>query len=124
VAAKEKLLAGRALYGLASAYALAAGCAEKDTKLPQADREKQAARNAGLAVEMLGRARSGGYFQTRTLVKRLKQDSDFAPLHGREDFKKLLDELEVVTRCRRQLVEMLGGLGDAIPVVRLADVAA
>jgi hypothetical protein len=64
---------------LATVYALAAA--------------KEAA-NAPHAMRMLERARSADYFEKRAIVDRLKQDRDFTALRGRDDFKKLIAELD------------------------------
>jgi serine/threonine-protein kinase len=93
-AARDKTLVGRALYWLASAYAVSAEAARKDTKLPEAERKKLADLRAGRAVAALERARTAGYFESAAQVERLRQDPDFAALRPCPDYRKLLAAVE------------------------------
>jgi serine/threonine-protein kinase len=78
-AAKSTTLVGRGLYALSSVYALATA--------------KDAGQSAK-AVRMLERARDAGYFQSKDMIVRLKQDSDFAALRDLEQFKQFLASLD------------------------------
>ncbi len=78
----EKKLSGTALYDLACTYALRAGSAAADPA------------PAVYAVELLVRARAVGYFKDAIFVEQLKKDADLDPLRKRDDFQKLLAEVE------------------------------
>src|SRR5205085_6430734 len=73
-------------YRFAYAYSIAAGLVTEDN--PQ---EKEA--SARRSVEYLRQAMERG-FQGAADADRLKQDPEFNLLRDREDFKKLMDELE------------------------------
>jgi hypothetical protein len=45
-------------------------------------------------VELLAMARNGGYFKNRANVKSMKKDHRLDSLRRRDDFKKLLADLE------------------------------
>jgi hypothetical protein len=61
-----------------------------ETVKDAARREQYAAR----AVAMLERASAQRYFMDESNVMSLKTDPDFDPLRGREDFRRLITELE------------------------------
>jgi hypothetical protein len=64
--------------------------AEKDAKLPE-PRRKEVARSYGdRAMEVLRQALAKGYQDGA----QLKKDTDLDPLRGRDDFQKLLAELD------------------------------
>jgi tetratricopeptide (TPR) repeat protein len=84
-ALKAKELDGITYYDAAGVYALAAG----GTTDPAAA-EKYAAE----AVVLLGRAAGVGYLSDPAQRKTLRAADEYAPLHAREDFKKLLAGLE------------------------------
>jgi hypothetical protein len=48
----------------------------------------------------LGHARAAGYFGSQDNIDWLKKDPDLAPLRGREDFQKLLAELEAKPKAK------------------------
>jgi serine/threonine protein kinase/Tfp pilus assembly protein PilF len=77
-------------YNAACALALCVPCAEKDAKLAAAERQKQARAYADRALELLRQAIAKGYRD----VAHLKKDPDLDPLRPREEFQKLLAELE------------------------------
>jgi hypothetical protein len=70
-----------------------AGCtplAAKDAKLPEARRQELAKEYADRAVAALRQAVADGYRD----AAQLRKDPDLDPLRGRDDFRKLLAELE------------------------------
>ena len=77
------------VYDLACLLALASASVKNDAEL--ADRYGER------AVELLRRAFAKGY----TDVKHMKQDSDLDSLRTRDDYKKLLKELEEKAKDRR-----------------------
>src|SRR5262249_29170594 len=64
--------------------------AEKDTKLPESKRKELVKAYADQAVDLLGQAVKAGWKD----AAHMKKDTDLEPLRGREDFKKLIAELE------------------------------
>src|SRR5262249_47420668 len=93
-AAAEPLLAPKAparfVYGVACVFALCAAAAARDDKLEPAEGERAAEADAARAGAPLGQAVQAGYRD----VNQLKKDPDLDPLRRREDFQKLLAELE------------------------------
>jgi serine/threonine-protein kinase len=77
---------GADLYKLARVYALSVSAARDDEKLQE--------RYATRAVEFLGRAHGTGYFGDAKFVANLKKDADLDPLRQRDDFRKLLTQVE------------------------------
>jgi tetratricopeptide (TPR) repeat protein len=88
----------RVLFGLACAYAAAAGAAGHDGKLSTAERDRLAAEYAARAVELLSKADKAGLFQDPGTIEDLKQESALDPLRSRDDFRKLLASIEEKTR--------------------------
>jgi serine/threonine-protein kinase len=82
------------LMDAASAHAVAAGAALKDAKLTAAERDRLAEQYAAAAVALLARAAAKGYFSSAAARADLHSDRDLAPLRMRDDFKKLLTDLE------------------------------
>jgi tetratricopeptide (TPR) repeat protein len=82
--AENKGLPGAAFYDLAKVYALAAGTVSGESTLRLA--EEYAAR----AVALLRQAVAKGYKN----IEQMKKDEDLKTLRHREDFQKLLQELE------------------------------
>jgi hypothetical protein len=77
-------------YVAACGHGVCAGLAEKDERLA-AERRKEAARAyADRGLALLREAVKRGFKDAR----RLKEDPDLAPLRPREEFKKLLAEVE------------------------------
>ena len=64
--------------------------ADKDARLVDAERKKLARNYAEQALALLRQAVAGGYKD----VARMKQDPDLEPLRAREEFRKLLVDLE------------------------------
>jgi tetratricopeptide (TPR) repeat protein len=91
---REKNLPEATLYDLARVYALASAAARRDSRLPRSERDKLAEQFAAGAVVFLGRARSAGYFQTGQHLDDLKTQADLQSLRSRDDFHRLLADLE------------------------------
>jgi eukaryotic-like serine/threonine-protein kinase len=78
------------VYDLACAFGQAATAADRDNKLSPAEQARMKARYADRAMEFLQRAVAEGY----RYPQMLKTDPDIEPLRTREDFQKLLADLE------------------------------
>jgi tetratricopeptide (TPR) repeat protein len=78
------------LYNVCCTFCLASAAADKDGKLSPTDRNRLKTRYADRAMDYLGQAVIKGFRNP----SRIKGDSDLAPLRTREDFQKLLAELE------------------------------
>jgi hypothetical protein len=85
-------VAGDTLYNLACVCALASA-AVKDAKNLGADAPRLAEEYAVRALELLRQAVAKGYKD----FDHLKKDDDLKPLREREDFKKLVIDLEKAT---------------------------
>jgi hypothetical protein len=85
-------LNGVGLYNLACAYSISALAQEKTsaTKRHPADRHKSAEDYAALAMDALRAAVAKGFRKTQLL----RTDDDLNALRSRDDFKKLLAQLE------------------------------
>jgi serine/threonine-protein kinase len=81
-------------YKAAGFFARCVPLAEKDDKLPEARRKELAQSYADQALAMLRTAVARGYKD----LANLKKDSDLDPLRGRDDFRKLLAEVEAATK--------------------------
>ncbi len=77
---------GHNLYFAACAHGVAASAAKEDATKQQ--------QYVARAMALLAEARMAGHFKDRKNVERLKQEPDMAALRERDDFKKLLAELE------------------------------
>jgi hypothetical protein len=78
------------LYIAAGMRAVTAAVIKEDRKTPAAGAIRLASEQADAAIALLTKAVAAGYMD----VDRLKKDKDLDPLRMREDFKKLLVELE------------------------------
>jgi tetratricopeptide (TPR) repeat protein len=78
------------LYDLACAFSQASAAAERDNKPPPEERARLKARYANRAMEFLQRAVTEGY----RYPEMLRTDPDVESLRPREDFQKLLANLE------------------------------
>jgi serine/threonine-protein kinase len=76
---------GTTLYNLACVYALSSAAAEPD---------KAALQYAARAVALLAKAHAVGFFDDPANVAHVKKDSDLDPLRSRDDFQKLVRELD------------------------------
>jgi hypothetical protein len=70
---------------------LPSAAASAAARLAEGERGKAARPYGDRAVALLGRARQGGHFKDAELVR---QEGDFDSLRGREDYEKLVAELE------------------------------
>jgi hypothetical protein len=87
-------LPGEALYNLACVYSQASAAAQRDAKLPPADRDRRAEQYAARAVELLGLAHKDSFFKPADTVQHLKKDPDLDPLRQRADYGKLMATIE------------------------------
>ena len=78
------------VYNLACVYSRFSEAAGKDAKLSATDRAKLKEQYAGLAMDSLRRALAKGF----KAVLSIKTEVDFDSLRDRDDFKKLLQELD------------------------------
>jgi serine/threonine protein kinase/tetratricopeptide (TPR) repeat protein len=78
------------LYNIACVFCRASTAAGNDGKLAPAERNRLKAQYSDRAIEFLRRSVAGG-FQDATAMK---ADPDLAPLRSREDFRKLVQEVE------------------------------
>jgi serine/threonine-protein kinase len=81
-------------YNLACLWSLCSAAVRQDEKLPEAERTRLAEEYAVRALEQLKRSREAGHIKGAVLVAQLKNDPDLSALRQRDDFKKLLAELE------------------------------
>jgi serine/threonine-protein kinase len=87
-----KNVPGDLLYNAACVCALASASVKDNPTL----KDQYAAR----AIELLTKAREGGYFKDPKNVAHMKKDSDLDSLRSRSDYKKLVAELEAVQKGR------------------------
>jgi tetratricopeptide (TPR) repeat protein len=80
------------LWELARVYVLSIGAARSDARLSTSERDALIERYAAEAVALLKKAQGQGFFKIATRARWLKTDLDWQPLHGREDFRKLLTQ--------------------------------
>jgi tetratricopeptide (TPR) repeat protein len=64
-----------------------------DSQLPSAEREALVERYGSRAVAFLGKLHERGYFKDPSRAAALRTEEDFRLLHGRDDFKKLLEQV-------------------------------
>src|SRR5262249_46726993 len=81
-------------YDLARAGALASGAVRQDDNVAPGEREKLAELYATRAVDWLTRAARAGLFRAPAYVQRLRTNKDLDALRSRDDFRKLLAEVE------------------------------
>jgi tetratricopeptide (TPR) repeat protein len=82
------------LCNLAGVCALSAEAVRRDTGLPSAQRDTLAERYGARAVALLAKAKAAGFFKNPANRQELKNDPDLQALRTRDDFKKLLAEVE------------------------------
>jgi hypothetical protein len=85
-----KLTDGGSMYNAACIRAVCASAILEDPKTPATDAARLAKEQADLAMVWLHKAVAAGY----TNVEHMKQDKDLGVLREREDFKKLISELQ------------------------------
>jgi tetratricopeptide (TPR) repeat protein len=81
-------------YDLACVFSQSSAAAERDVQLSPAERSRLKARYADRAMEFLQRAVAEGWQNPQAL----KKDHDMKPLRAREDFRKLLADLEAKSK--------------------------
>jgi serine/threonine protein kinase/tetratricopeptide (TPR) repeat protein len=103
--ARSRMLAGKAAEAVADAAALTKDAATPSARCCEAacifslasaaaNDAGQRKAYAGQALALLRRAQAGGFFKDPAKVAHLKKDTDLDPLRPREDFQKLIAELE------------------------------
>jgi hypothetical protein len=85
---------GQNLYTFAYVLSVCSAAAAKDERLAPAERERLVEKYGSRAVELLRKAQAAGYFKDPDRLNRMKGNPDFAAIHRRVDFTKLLAELE------------------------------
>jgi tetratricopeptide (TPR) repeat protein len=95
--AKAKQTTARFLYDVGRTYALCVAAVQKDTQTAAADREQLAEDYARRAAALLRRAVQAGFND----LKNLKTDPDLEPLHGRADFRQLVQKLEAKVQAAK-----------------------
>jgi serine/threonine protein kinase len=79
-------------------YAICSAAAAHDARLPAAEREKLAAQYGRRAVELLRQAQAAGYFRDAGRLAGTKKNKAFAAIRDRDDFKRLMAELEAMQK--------------------------
>jgi tetratricopeptide (TPR) repeat protein len=92
--AADKTLKGKELYLLARVYSMCVQAVQRSTQSKLSEQENRAEQFAQRAMALLTRANAVGWFKVPLNVEHFKNDKDFDPLRSRDDFKKLLRELE------------------------------
>jgi tetratricopeptide (TPR) repeat protein len=82
------------LYNVCCIFSLASDAAARDSKLSPSDQARLKAQYADRAIEFLRQAVAAG----ERNVAMIKTDKDLTCLHPREDFQKLIQELELKTK--------------------------
>ena len=90
LAAKDKEAHPVTIYNAGCVHALASTHARQDTKLVPAEREQRAEEYARRAVELVRRAVAKGFND----LAHIKKDRDLDSLRSREDFQKLVGDVE------------------------------
>jgi tetratricopeptide (TPR) repeat protein len=85
-------------YNAVCIFASCVPLAEKDTQLPEAERPKQARAYADRALALLHQAVVKGFQD----VAHMKKNTELDPLRSREDFKKLLADLEAAAKIAQE----------------------
>jgi hypothetical protein len=92
--AADQRATGEGAWGLAIAYARSLRAARSDSRLPSAERDALAKRYALRAVALLRKLQTEGYFKDAGRAKGLRTDEDLKALADRDDFQRLLAEVE------------------------------
>jgi tetratricopeptide (TPR) repeat protein len=82
------------LYQSACVYSLASAAVRNDPRRPRLERDQSAESYAARAVALLEQTRTTAFFKVPINMERLKKDKDLDPIRSRDDFKKLLREVE------------------------------
>jgi serine/threonine protein kinase/tetratricopeptide (TPR) repeat protein len=88
--ARQQNLTSVNVYGIACLYSRSSAAAERDPKLSAADGTRLKARYADRAMDFLRDAVARGY----THPDAMRADADLDPLRGRDDFRKLIVDVE------------------------------
>jgi tetratricopeptide (TPR) repeat protein len=83
---------GENIYTAALVYSQSLTSARQDPNLSRADQDRLADKYAVRAIELLGQARTAGFFKSSAGLERLKKDKALNGLRSRLDFQKLLIE--------------------------------
>ncbi len=83
------------LYTAACMRAVTAAVGKEDPKTPATDAARLASEQADAAIALLQKAAAAGYRD----VDRMKKDRDLDPLRGRQEFKKLIADVEEKTQA-------------------------
>jgi eukaryotic-like serine/threonine-protein kinase len=86
------------LYNFGYIYSRCSAVAAKDARLLPAEREKLADQYGRRAVELLRQAQAAGYFRDAGRLARMKQNKDLDAIRDRDDFKRLVAELEAIQK--------------------------
>jgi eukaryotic-like serine/threonine-protein kinase len=81
-------------YNFVCVYSRSIGAVQDDSAVPVTDRRRLADAYWREALEILNRIKAAGFFKESAAVAYMKTDSDLDPVRGREDFKKLMAEME------------------------------
>jgi tetratricopeptide (TPR) repeat protein len=86
---------------MANVYATCFETAGKDTSLSESDRNELAEQYAVRSVELLAKAAEKGHFETLEDITDLRSDDRLQPIQNRDDFKKLLADLEKSLQAKK-----------------------
>jgi tetratricopeptide (TPR) repeat protein len=92
--AAQRSLPAELDYQVAAVYALATAAARKDVARSAAERDRLAREYAARALDLLKRVNAAGYFKAPANLAKLRQDPDFDTLRPRDEFKRLLSDVE------------------------------
>src|SRR5262249_2350413 len=79
-------------------YALCSAAAANDARLPAAERKKLADQYGRRAVELLHQTQATGYYRDAGRLAQMKQNKDLDAIRDRDDFKKLMAELDALQK--------------------------
>jgi eukaryotic-like serine/threonine-protein kinase len=79
-------------------YAICSAAAANDARLPAAEREKLADQYGRRAVELLRLAQAVGDYRDASRLAHMKQNKDLDAIRDRDDFKRLMAELEAIQK--------------------------
>ena len=82
------------IYNVASGFSRAAAVVVKDDKLAPAEKSKFADLYAMRTVALIKELRDARVFIVTQSLNLLRTDTNLNPLRGRDDFKKLMTEIE------------------------------